>query len=216
MLNVTSSAMLSRLNYVSNLLGQYCSVYASFSNRNNFYGMKDDMYLEGQIPPEVGLLTELEWFDVSNNGISNALTGSLPSTFGLVPNIRFLDVMRNDISGTLPSEIGNCRYLEFFRVGWNNLVGSVPPSFGNLESLIELELSKMENSGISGTIPPEIFMIETLQTFHAQDDSLSGTLPNEIRNLKSLALNGNQISGSIPTYFGKMPYINMFNNLINI
>ncbi|KAL9185407.1 hypothetical protein ACHAXT_003184 [Thalassiosira profunda] len=190
----------------------------------------DSENLVGQIPPEVGLLADLEYFSARWNELdgtipailgglevlehldlrSNAFSGSIqPDLFPSTSSLKHFDVSGNALSGTLPSEIGNCQNLESVDIAYNNLHGSIPASFGDLVSLQKLDLS---DTGLSGTIPPKLFTIDSLRDFVAQSNSLSGKLPPEIRNLQRIGLPYNQISGSVPTYAGRLTSLSLYQN----
>ena len=54
---------------------------------------------------------------------------------------------------------------------------------------------------MSGTIPTELGLLESLHTLNLKSNSLSGTVPTEldlIRNLQSLYLSGNPLTGTLP------------------
>ncbi|GJV58052.1 protein TOO MANY MOUTHS [Tanacetum coccineum] len=65
-----------------------------------------------------------------------------------------------------------------------NLVGTIPPQlFTHLSSL---QIFTLSQSKISGKIPPEIFKVTSLVHLDLSYNHLSGTIPNELSNLKNL------------------------------
>jgi len=78
--------------------------------------------LTGSLPLELGLLSDLEELDLSDN----AITGSLPATFYQMTSLTSLYLNSNGISGSIASEIGNMKQLVNVFLGQNQLVGSIP------------------------------------------------------------------------------------------
>ncbi|WP_166404777.1 leucine-rich repeat domain-containing protein [Desulfonema ishimotonii] len=86
----------------------------------------------------------------------------------------------------------------------NNLTGTIPPELGNLASLQKLYLYSNQ---LSGTIPPELGNLASLQRFDLTFNQLSGTIPPELGNLANLeylALGHNELSGTIPPELGNL------------
>ncbi|KAK8595705.1 hypothetical protein V6N12_064217 [Hibiscus sabdariffa] len=78
--------------------------------------------LTGQIPPEIGILSELHSFNLSYNNF----TGFIPSTFSMLKQIESLDLSYNMLSGIIPIQLMELNSLEVFNVSYNNLSGSIP------------------------------------------------------------------------------------------
>jgi len=60
-----------------------------------------DNQLTGEIPPEIGNLTNLTYFQLYNN----QLTGSIPLEIGNLTNLTYLKLNNNQLSGIIPDEI---------------------------------------------------------------------------------------------------------------
>ena len=74
----------------------------------------------------------------------------------------------------------------------------------SIENTIELDLN---NSMLTGSIPPTISSLVNLTSLNLSFNQLSGEIPVEmmnLRNLTNLQLMGNQITGSIPEEIGIM------------
>ncbi len=87
---------------------------------------------------------------------------------------------------------------------WNNLSGSIPPELGNLSSLQSLDLG---DNNLRGSIPPELGNLSSLQSLDLGDNNLRGSIPPELGNLsslQSLTLFYNNLSGSIPPELGNL------------
>ena len=83
--------------------------------------------LTGEIPPEIGNLTNLTelWLH------DNQLTGSIPSEIGNLTNLTFLLLNDNQLTGSIPSEIGNLTNLTGFYLQDNQLSGIIPDEICN-------------------------------------------------------------------------------------
>jgi hypothetical protein len=91
----------------------------------------EDGVISGEIPSELGLLSQLEVIDMN----FNFLRGSLPdSLFGLA-QLRQLDLNDNTITGTISSEFGRLPRLEFLQLQKNMLTGTIPSELGELQQL---------------------------------------------------------------------------------
>ena len=130
----------------------------------------------GEIPPEIGNLTNLENLSLYNN----ELTGSIPSEIGNLSNLNSLNLSFNQLSGNIPPEIGQLSNLTYLNLDFNELSGTIPPEIGNLTNLNRLQL--MGNQ-ITGTIPSEIGNLTNLFRLWIQGNQLSGVVPESICDL---------------------------------
>ena len=78
--------------------------------------------LDGQIPAEIGNLTNLEWLSLA----LNQLSGEIPAETGNLANLKILSLEANQLSGEIPAEIGNLANLEALYLRSNQLTGSIP------------------------------------------------------------------------------------------
>ena len=92
--------------------------------------------LFGQIPPELGDLTELRTLSLTGN----ELNGHIPPELSNLTNLETLDLGLNVLTGGIPPELGNLTNLETLDLSYNRLTGSIPPELGNLH--------KSGNSGL--------------------------------------------------------------------
>jgi len=86
----------------------------------------------------------------------------------------------------------------------NELTGSIPPELGDLESLEWLQLSLNK---LSGSIPPELGDLESLETLYLDNNELTGSIPPELgdlAHLEDLALYNNPLTGAIPSELGNL------------
>ena len=114
-------------------------------NSSNGY----DGGLTGEIPPEIGNLTNLTFLRLWGNQLS----GSIPPEIGNLTNLTYLNLSVNQLTGEIPSEIGNLTNLTSLVLERNQLTGSIPPEIGNLTNLTNLSL--FENQ-LTGLIPESV------------------------------------------------------------
>ncbi len=85
--------------------------------------------VSGEIPPELGQLTNLTWLNLD----SNQLNGSIPSELGNLNNLEFLILGDNQLSGDIPSALGQLTNLTWLDLAGNELRGCVPEIWRNVE-----------------------------------------------------------------------------------
>ena len=124
--------------YVDEICGS-CSIYLW----GECYNIEETTYLNlfnsvtGEIPSEIGNLTNLTYLGL----INNELTGEIPSEIGNLTNLTYLNLNNNELTGQIPSEIGNLTNLIHLYLSFNQLTGEIPleicnqgdstPSVGN-------------------------------------------------------------------------------------
>ena len=180
--------------------------------------------LSGEIPPELGGLSNLwhlslEWNDLSGaippelGGVSNLgslslggndLSGAIPPELGDLSNLEQLHLNSNALSGPIPPELGDLSNLERLYLGGNALSGPIPPELGDLSNLQVLSLYY---NALLGEIPPELGDLSNLEQLHLYSNDLSGPIPPELgdlSNLRFLNLDWNDLSGPIPPVLGDL------------
>lgn len=86
--------------------------------------------LQGYVPPEIALLTNLEELDVADNDLNGFV-----DVFWTVPSLKILYGHNNRFMGSLGDEVGQMTNLEHLYLGHNKLTGSVPESIFELDDL---------------------------------------------------------------------------------
>ena len=124
------------------------------------FGSLGNMGLVGVIPPEIGDLTGLEDFSVSNNsnffiyhGPPNQLTGTIPSQIGKLSNLTSLWMYSNQLTGSIPPELGNLSSLTHLALSSNQLTGAIPSELGKLTNL---EYLSIDNNQLTGCVPASL------------------------------------------------------------
>ena len=87
--------------------------------------------LTGEIPSEIGTLTNLTSLNLSDN----SLTGSIPPEMGYLIKLTSLNLSGNSLTGSIPSEVGNLTNLNKLRLSDNQLSGIIPEEICDLTNL---------------------------------------------------------------------------------
>ena len=78
----------------------------------------------------------------------NQLTGEIPPEIGNLSNLEKLYLSNNQLTGSIPLEIGNLTNLTELYLGYNRIGGEIPPEIGNLTNLTSLWLYNNQLTGI--------------------------------------------------------------------
>ncbi|KAK8548446.1 hypothetical protein V6N12_061360 [Hibiscus sabdariffa] len=78
--------------------------------------------LTGQIPSELGNLSQIYSLNLSHNN----LIGVIPLSFSKLKQLESLDLSYNNLTGEIPNQLVELKFLEVFSVAHNNLSGSIP------------------------------------------------------------------------------------------
>jgi len=92
----------------------------------------------------------------------------------------------------------------------NGLVGTIPHEMQAMDRLRVLNLEY--NGGITGTLPPALWKMTSLQQLILQWCNLNGTIPTwigELENLTYLGLGNNQLEGQVPTEIEKLTQLEL-------
>ena len=160
-------------------IGQWYGVHTNIKGRVDEIDLHGN--ITGQIPPEIGDLTELTRLSISNS---------------LLPD--------NSDYGPLPTEIGNLKKLKALVLQGYPLSGKIPESLYDLTNLLQLIIERpghMDEQQIS----PSISKLHNLQRCILRNMNLTGNLTPEfghLFNLTELSLQGNNLSGAIPSEWG--------------
>ncbi|PWA76945.1 hypothetical protein CTI12_AA227520 [Artemisia annua] len=102
--------------------------------------------LSGQLSPELGKLTMLQYLELNGNNI----TGSLPDELGNLTNLLSLDLYQNRLDSGIPETYGKLQKIRFLRLNNNNLTGTIP---GSLTTIYSLQILDLSNNNLSGPVP---------------------------------------------------------------
>ncbi|KAL1113578.1 hypothetical protein V6Z11_D02G198200 [Gossypium hirsutum] len=155
--------------------------------------------MEGWFSPSITLLTSLEVLDLG--GLAG-LSGRIPTSIGLLKNLRKLYLYGNKLRGSVPESI--VMYLDA-----NHLEGEIPfPS--NYGQMPLLGFLRLQNNQLGGKIPPNLGYLVSLQRVSLENNKLEGAIPSSLGNLEALTelyLNGNKLSGVIPKSIGQLSHL---------
>ncbi|KAH0984801.1 hypothetical protein GBA52_011978 [Prunus armeniaca] len=135
---------------------------------------------------------------------SKNLTGTLDAASlcnvrSLAANLTILALDDNNIGGQISAEIANCDQLTRLTVSSNQLSGNLPESLAVLNNLKRLDIS---NNKFSGELP-KLSRISGLTAFLAQDNQLTGQIPNfDFSNFDTFNVSNNNFQGQIPNVNG--------------
>ncbi|XP_038894458.1 probable LRR receptor-like serine/threonine-protein kinase RFK1 isoform X2 [Benincasa hispida] len=152
--------------------------------------------LSGEIPAELGNITNLTLLNLE----ANQFTGAIPSQLGRLSNLQDLLLSSNQLTGTIPTTFAGLKNLTNFRINDNNLNGTIPEFIQNWILLKRLELHA---SGLQGPIPENISLLRNLKELRISD--INGPKQDfpELRNMTGmvrLVLRNCNIAGKIPSY----------------
>ncbi|BAB03631.1 putative protein kinase Xa21 [Oryza sativa Japonica Group] len=151
--------------------------------------------LAGTLPPAIGNLTFLRWFNLSSNG----LHGEIPPSLGHLQHLRILDLGSNSFSGAFPDNLSSCISLINLTLGYNQLSGHIPVKLGN--TLTWLQKLHLGNNSFTGPIPASLANLSSLEFLKLDFNHLKGLIPSSlgnIPNLQKIGLDGNSLSGEFP------------------
>jgi len=119
----------------------------------------------------------------------------------LVPLLLFIGLVWGDCNDGEVELWNECYSIENtieLDLSNSGLEGSIPPEIGNLINLTKL---KLYNNQLTGEIPSEIGNLTNLAYLYLYTNQLTGSIPSEIGNLTNLTylkLSSNQLTGEIP------------------
>ncbi|XP_047325361.1 receptor-like protein kinase HSL1 [Impatiens glandulifera] len=180
--------------------------------------------LDGTIPPFLGNISTLKQLNLSYNPFA---PGSIPPEIGILTNLEILWLTDCNLVGPIPDSLGRLTRLVDLDLASNRLNGPIPSSFTWLTSVIQIELYNNSLTGqlpstgwsnmtalrlfdasmnkLTGTIPEELCSLP-LESLHIYENHLEGNLPDSIAkspNLYELRVFENQLSGELPKDLGR-------------
>ncbi|KAG6419707.1 hypothetical protein SASPL_116217 [Salvia splendens] len=159
-----------------------------------------------ELPENLGKNGRLVLVDVKNNH----LTGKIPMNLCRGGRLKNLILMDNYFYGPIPEELGECMSLTRVRIRNNFFNGTIPGGFFALPALDMLELS---GNYLTGQLPAR-FSARNLGTLALSGNWLSGNISEGIgglRNLEILSLDSNRFSGEIPATISDMKKLSVLN-----
>lgn len=186
--------------------GIYCCddlyIGSNFDGKRSICGINfRSQELNGKIPEEIGLLTELRTLNLSNN----SLVGEIPAGVGQLMTIEVFEVQANQLKGPMPIEIYNNKNLKQLNVVGNTLTGQLHSNISELALLSGLNLF---GNLFSGIIPTEIGSLKNLNYLNLGNNLFTGSIPSELGKLKLLSdlnIRGcSKLTGNMPSEIGNI------------
>ena len=146
-----------------------CQEIADFDTR-----MMGDIVAGSTIPTEIGLLTQLTFLRLFEDGLS----GTLPSEVGLLTQLSVLFIVNNSLTGTIPSQLGQLSQLTFLNLGMNHFNGTIPESL--LINMTNLEGLSLSSNALTGSIPTSLSLLTKLTWLSFVDMEVTGSIPSEL------------------------------------
>ncbi|XP_076914746.1 leucine-rich repeat receptor protein kinase HPCA1-like [Bidens hawaiensis] len=139
------------------------------SNMKLVHLLLENNNLTGTIPSTLGLVTSLTVVRLDKN----CLTGSVPSNINNLTNTTEMYLSNNQLTGPIPDLTG-MSVLNYIDLSNNNFAPSdVPPWFSTLHALTTI---KMHNTNLGGAIPVALFRLPQLQHVVLSNNQINGTL----------------------------------------
>ena len=159
-------------------IGQWHGVSTDGTGRVTVLGLHTNG-LKGELPSELGSLTNLQTLSFSGND----LAGAIPAELGNLANLQSLWLRDNQLTGRIPAELGNLSNLQYLWLHENQLTGEIPVELGNLSTLLWLYLN---DNQLTGQIPPALGNLTRLTHLYLANNQLTGCIPNELLPFRGL------------------------------
>ncbi|KAH6804258.1 Leucine-rich repeat protein kinase family protein [Perilla frutescens var. frutescens] len=242
-----SIGSLQKLVYLSLNLNSFIGeIPASIGNLSNLFWLDlADNKLSGSIPvskgttPGLDMLVQTKHFHFGRNKLSgeippqlfsskltlkhlllenNQLSGSIPSTLGLVQSLEVIRLDKNLLSGPVPDNLNNLTKVQDLHLANNKLTGPLP-NLTQMDSLNYVDLSN--NSFTDGDVPPWFSSLQSLTSLIMESTHIKGELPVALFSLPQLQtvnLRKNQINGTLnfgPNYSNQLDLVDLQGNFID-
>eukprot|EP01120_Amphizonella_sp_Union-15-10_P012173 TRINITY_DN5370_c0_g1_i1.p1 TRINITY_DN5370_c0_g1~~TRINITY_DN5370_c0_g1_i1.p1 ORF type:complete len:295 (+),score=43.24 TRINITY_DN5370_c0_g1_i1:115-999(+) len=173
--------------------------------------------LRGTIPPSISALHGLQFLYLSKNSItgtipyslgtlsglqqlgldSNFINGTIPTSFLNLDILQSLFLQDNQLSGSLNSLTG-IRRIQYLYLSRNRLTGTIPDAIGNFYLLQQIGV---DSNLLTGSIPTGFGRAQNyLQSFYAQNNDLTGSLPASLCSVQTCDASGNEFTCPLPNH----------------
>ncbi|CAH2053830.1 unnamed protein product, partial [Thlaspi arvense] len=102
-------------------------------------------------------------------------SGMTMYTFSGNGSMIYIDVSYNAVSGSIPLSYGDMAYIQVLNFGHNLLTGAIPDSFGGLKAIGVLDLS---HNHLQGFLPGSLGGLSFLSDLDVSNNNLTGPIPS--------------------------------------
>ncbi|GAY68949.1 hypothetical protein CUMW_268160 [Citrus unshiu] len=173
-------------------------MHNNLTTESSSYFYAFECKLKGNIPKEIGNLRDLVFLSLSTND----LNGTIPASVGTVKQLQNLYLLVNNLQGSIPYDICHLERFGGLFLYENKISSPIPQC---LRSLNSLRVRQLASNKLTSIIPSSF--LEYILQINLFSNSLSGSLPSNIQNLKwpqrpdNSIFAGNRSQGSIPKSF---------------
>ncbi|XP_059627520.1 receptor-like protein EIX2 [Cornus florida] len=162
-------------------------IHLHLSNPYNYYnyypGYDETQQLGGKISPSLVELESLSYLDLSFNNFSGS---TIPSFFGSMPSLRYLNLSHVLFEGLIPHQLGNLSSLRVLDINYNNQLYVDDLSWiARLHSLEYLGMSWIDLHK-AATWHQSISKLLFLSVLDLSMYGIEGLIPHALGNLSSL------------------------------
>ena len=156
------------------------SIYSQWKCNSSGYTVSNPCSWPGLTCPDNNFIEQIYLFSIQ---YPHALSGTLPTTLGLLTTLTGINIALSLLHGSIPSSVGQLVELKSLRFLSNSLIGAIPSELGQLQNLSRLDLS---SNFLAGSIPTTVGLLSSLTSFDLSYNCLIGTIPTVISNLNKL------------------------------
>ncbi|GAX23857.1 hypothetical protein FisN_20Hh063 [Fistulifera solaris] len=152
-------------------------------------------------PLEQLKFTKSSFFELVGLAEGQALSGQIPTEFGLLTSVQHLNFVNNSLDGSIPSELCKLDQLLSLKLGWNKLRGTVPECMGQMESL---QLLNLNFNDLGGSLPEKSF--RNLHEMYINANNFTQSLPDLVGNMSKLvgfSARDNNFYGNVASAFDR-------------
>ncbi|KAF3455310.1 hypothetical protein FNV43_RR05758 [Rhamnella rubrinervis] len=177
-------------------------------------GMAGNNQLRGTLPDNIDItLPNLQALGLG----SNELSGSIPASLCNASKLQIISIPNNNFEGQVPTNFGNLQELWWLDIALNNLGSNSSDDLDFIRSLrncSKLETLAFNQNHLGGVLPNSIANLSAQLDFLLLGDNqvsgnIDGAIFENLINLIALGLEGNLLTGIIPTSFGKLRNMQM-------